>query len=130
MKKYQECLLDPEQSAVLIVDHQPQMYFGVESAARAAIGNSVTGLAKAAKLFGVPCILTTVEAQVFSGPLYSKVQGIYPQAVPIDRTCINAWEDSALKAAVQGVKRKKIVIAGLWTEVCVLFPALCMLRDG
>ena len=130
MRNYPECLLDPAQSAVIIIDHQPQMYFGVESHSRCAIENNVIGLAKAANLFSVPCILTTVAAQTFSGPLYSKIQSLYPQVAPIDRTAINAWEDAKLKQAVEGTKRKKIILAGLWTEACVLFPALCMIKDG
>jgi nicotinamidase-related amidase len=130
MRNYQDVLLDPEQSTVIIIDHQPQMYFGVESTSRQAIENSVVGLAKSAQLFKVPCILTTVEAQSFSGYMYSKVQEIYPQSAPIDRTSINAWEDENLKKAVQGTNRKKIIIAGLWTEACVLFPALCMQKEG
>ena len=130
MRNYPECLLDPEQSVVVIIDHQPQMYFSVESTPRSCIENSVTGLAKSAQLFKVPCILTTVEAQTFSGYMYSKIQELYTQTAPIDRTFINAWEDANLKKAVEGTKRKKIIIAGLWTEACVTFPALCMKKDG
>jgi nicotinamidase-related amidase len=130
MRDYQKVLLDPEQSAVAIIDHQPQMYFGVESTARPTIENNVTGLAKAAQLFQVPCILTTVEAQSFSGYMYSKLQNVYPKVAPIDRTFINAWEDNNFKKAVEGTKRKKIILAGLWTEACVAFPALCMKEDG
>ena len=130
MKNYNECLLDPEQSAVAIIDHQPQMYFGVESTCRTGIENSVVGLVKAAQLFSVPCVLSTVEAQSFSGYLYSKVQNVFPQTAPIDRTAINAWEDANFKKAVEGTKRKRIILAGLWTEACVLFPALCMKKDG
>ena len=130
MRNYPECLLDPEQSAVVITDHQPQMYFGVESASRGCIGNNAVMLAKAAQLFKVPCILTTVEAQQFSGYIYSKLAEVYPQTAPIDRTCINAWEDANLKKAVEGTGRKVIIIAGLWTEACVAFPALCMKNDG
>lgn len=130
MRNYPQCLLDPAQSAVMIVDHQPQMYFGVESHPRCEIENNVVGLAKAAALFAVPCVLTTVAAQTFSGPIYSKIQDVFPQVAPIDRTAINAWEDINLKQAVQGTNRKKIIIAGLWTEACVLFPTLCMLQDG
>ena len=130
MRNYPNALLDPTQCAVLIIDHEPQMYFGVESAPRCSIENSVTGLAKAAQLFGVPCILSTVTAQTFSGPTAAKVQSVYPQVLPIDRTAINAWEDANFKKAVEGTKRKKVVIAGLWTEACVAFPALCMLEDG
>ena len=107
MRNYPECLLDPTQSTVMLVDHQPQMFFGVESHPRCEIENNVVALAKAAKLFAVPCVLTTVEAQAFSGPLYTKIQDVYPQVTPIDRTSINAWEDANLKKAVEGTKRKK-----------------------
>jgi nicotinamidase-related amidase len=130
MRNYPASLLDPQQSVVVIIDHQPQMYFGVEGTSRSAIENNVVGLAKAAQLFQVPCILTTVEAQSFSGYMYSKLLRIYPDAVPIDRTCINAWEDVNLKKAVENTKREKVILAGLWTEACITFPALCMKEDG
>jgi nicotinamidase-related amidase len=130
MRNYQNCLLDPEQSVVLVIDHEPQMYFGVGGVCRFGIENSVLGLAKAAKLFNVPCVLTTVEAGSFSGPVYSKLQNVFPGVAPIDRTNINAWEDQNLKKAVEGTRRKKAVISGLWTEACVTFPTLSMLQDG
>ena len=130
MRNYPETLLDPEQSVVVIIDHEPQMYFGVESASRRMIEESVTGLAKAAGLFKVPCILTTVEAKSFSGLMASKIQQVYPGAQPIDRTSINSWEDENLRRAVESSGRKRIVLAGLWTEACVAFPALCMKQDG
>jgi nicotinamidase-related amidase len=130
MRNYSDILLDPEQSVVIIIDHEPQMYFGVEGASRISILNSVTGLAKAAALFGVPCVLTTVEARSFSGPMAAAVQRVYPDIQPIDRTSINSWEDQNLKAAVMDTNRRKAIIAGLWTEACVAFPALCMRAEG
>jgi len=130
MRNYPDVLLDPAQSAVVIIDHEPQMYFGVESVPRAQIINSVVGLAKAAAAFKVPCILTTVEASTFSGQIIAALQNVYPQTVPIDRTTINCWEDVNLKKAVQGLGRKHIILAGLWTEACVTFPALTMAYDG
>ena len=130
MRNYPDTLLDPEKCVVIIIDHEPQMYFGVESTSRCAIENNVTGLAKAAALFKVPCILTTVEAQSFSGLTASKIQQVYPGVQPIDRTTINSWEDQNLKKAVEGSGRKKAVLAGLWTEACVAFPALSMKHDG
>ncbi|MDR3314663.1 MAG: hydrolase [Oscillospiraceae bacterium] len=130
MRNYQQSLLDPTQAAVIIIDHQPQMYFGVESHHRACILNNVTALAKAAQAFNVPCILTTVEAQMFSGYLAQKIQNVYPQSVPVDRTCINCWEDQNLKKAVTGTGKRKLLLAGLWTEACVTFPALSMREDG
>lgn len=130
MRNYNDCLLDPEKSVVVIIDHQPQMYFGIESSPRATILNNVTALAKAAQLFNVPCVLTTIEAQTFSGNLLSKIQGAYPTVTPIDRTAINAWEDANFKAVIESFKRKKVILAGLWTEACVTFPALSMMHDG
>jgi nicotinamidase-related amidase len=122
--------LDPAQSAIVIIDHQPQMYFGVESATRSAIANNITGLAKTAQVFDVPCILTTVAATTFSGLLYSKIQAVFPHVIPIDRTTLNAWEDENLKQVVTATGRQKILLAGLWTEVCVTFPALCMAQSN
>jgi len=130
MRNYPEVLLDPTLSAVVIVDHQPQMYFGVESATRSSVLNNVIGLAKAAQVFNVPCILTTVEAKTFSGNMVAALQGVYPKVVPIDRSMINCWEDANLKKAVQGTGKTNIIIAGLWTEACVTFPALTMANDG
>ncbi|MDR3269971.1 MAG: hydrolase [Peptococcaceae bacterium] len=129
-RNYQDCLLDPTQVAIVIIDHQPQMYFGIEGASRTTIVNNVVALAKTAQTFGVPCILTTVEANAFSGLLISKEQGVFPQTIPIDRTSINAWEDENLKKAVQGTGKHQILLAGLWTEACVTFPALSMKADG
>jgi nicotinamidase-related amidase len=106
------------------------MYFAVESESRAVIMNNVVALARTAQTFGAPCLLTTVEADTFSGKMYSKLQNVLPQAVPVDRTVINCWEDQKLKIAVESTGRKNILIAGLWTEACVTFPALSMLQDG
>ncbi|MDR0840452.1 MAG: hydrolase [Christensenellaceae bacterium] len=130
MRNYQNCLLDPEQVVMAIIDEQPQMFFGVESDSRACIENNVVALAKAAQVFNVPCILSTVEASGFSGWMYSRLQNVYPGINPLDRTMINAWEDANFKAAVEGTGRKKLILAGLWTEACVTFPALCALSDG
>jgi nicotinamidase-related amidase len=130
MKGYSKSLLDPAQVAILLIDHEPQMFFGVESASRTAVLNAVTGLAKTAKIFNIPIILSTVEAKQFSGPLVSKVQSVFPDVIPIDRTSLNAWEDTNFKKAVQQTGRKKLIIAGLWTEVCVALPTLSAIEDG
>ena len=129
-RNFQNCLLDPSQSVIVIIDEEPQMFFGVESHERITVQNSVVGLAKAAKLFKVPCILTTVAADYFSGPMYSALTDVYPDVKPIDRTSINSWEDANLKKAVEKTGKKKLVLAGLWTEACILFPALSALSEG
>ncbi|MDR1774072.1 MAG: isochorismatase family protein, partial [Clostridioides sp.] len=130
MYKYKDILLAPEDCVLVIIDEEPQMFFGVEGSNRAMIMNNVVGLAKAAKIFSIPCILSTVEANQFSGPLYSKLQEVYPNQKPIDRTSLNSWEDENFRNAVMQTGRKKLLIAGLWTEVCVTLPTLCALSEG
>jgi len=130
MRAYQNSLLDPSQVTICLIDHEPQMFFSVESAARTRVMNAVTGLAKSAKVFGIPIILSTVEAFTFSGPLFPKIQEVFPDIVPVDRTTLNAWEDVNFKNAVKATGRKKLVMAGLWTEVCVTLPTLSAIEDG
>lgn len=123
-------LLTPQNSAVILIDHQPQMAFGVSSIDRQTLINNVTGLAKAAKIFKVPTILTTVAAKSFSGELFPEIQEIFPGQQPIDRTSMNSWDDAKFKEAVKKTGRKKLVIAALWTEVCLTMPAIEMLSEG
>ncbi|MGC4949357.1 hydrolase [Streptomyces sp. DT224] len=123
-------LLTPDNCAVLFVDHQPQMFFGTGSGDRTAIINSTLGLAKAAKVFDVPVVLSTVAAESFSGPIMPQLAAVFPGQEIIDRTTMNAWEDVAFVEAVKTTGRKKLVIAGLWTEVCVVLPALSAISQG
>ncbi|MER6070597.1 hydrolase [Streptomyces sp. NPDC001393] len=123
-------LLTPENSVMLFVDHQPQMFFGTASGDRTAIVNATVGLAKAAKAFGVPTVLTTVAAESFSGPLLPQLAEVFPGQEVIDRTTMNAWEDNAVVEAIKATGRRKIVISGLWTEVCIVLPVLSALGQG
>lgn len=123
-------LLTPDNCAVALIDHQPQMFLGTMSHERMGILHNVQAVAKAAKLFKVPTILSTVAAKTFSGSLLSEVQSVFPDYVPIDRTTMNSWEDANFRKAIEATGRKKIVIAGLWTEVCVAFPTIQMLAEG
>lgn len=123
-------LLTPDNAMVLFVDHQPQMFFGTGSGDRTAIVNATVGLAKAARIFDVPVVLTTVAAESFSGPLLPQLRAVFPDREVVDRTSMNAWEDPALVAAVKATGRRKIVLAGLWTEVCLVLPALSALAQG
>lgn len=123
-------LLTPENCVLLLIDHQPQMAFATRSIDGQTLVNNVTGLAKSAKVFGVPTILTTVAAESFSGPIFSPVQAVYPNFEPIDRTTMNAWEDKRVVDAVRKTGRKKLVMAALWTEVCLATAALSALDDG
>jgi nicotinamidase-related amidase len=115
---------------LLLIDHQPQMAFATHSIDGQTLVNNVTGLAKSAKIFGVPTILTTVAAASFSGPIFSSVQAVFPRFKPIDRTTMNAWEDAKVVDAVRKTGRKKLVIAALWTEVCLATAAISALDDG
>src|SRR5918997_3496933 len=117
-------LLTPQNSALLMIDHQPQMAFGVQSHDRGIMLNNTVGLAKAAKAFNVPTILTTVAAETFSGPLFPEIQAVFPAQKPIDRTTMNAWEDERVRNVVRQTGRPKLIIAGLWTEVCVVLPMI------
>jgi nicotinamidase-related amidase len=123
-------LLNPQNCAVIFIDHQPQMTFGVTSIDRQALMNNVVGLAKAAKVFQVPVILTSVETKSFSGYIWPQLHEVFPGQEPIERTSMNSWEDAKFVAAVEQTGRKKLVMAGLWTEVCIVFPALHALAAG
>ena len=123
-------LLTPDNSVVAFIDFQPQMSFGVQSHDRQQIKNNVVGLAKAAKVFKVPSILTTVETQSFSGPMFPELQAVFPGQQPIERTSMNSWDDAKFREAVRSSGRKKLVLAGLWTESCIVMPAMEAMRDG
>jgi nicotinamidase-related amidase len=122
-------LLTPENCQLIFIDHQPQMAFGVTSIDRQVLMNNVVGLAKAAKAFQVPTILTTV-LESRGGLLIKGLQDVFPEQKPIDRTTINTWEDPRVVDAVQKTGRKQLVLAALWTEVCLAMPAIHALADG
>jgi len=123
-------LLNADNCAVIFIDHQPQMSFGVASIDRQLLMNNVLGLAKAAKVFKVPTILTTVETESFSGQMWPQLLDIFPTHEPVERTSMNSWEDSKFVSTVEKTGRKKLVIAALWTEVCLTFPALEAMAAG
>lgn len=123
-------LMEPDECVLLLIDHQPQMTFAVRSHEVVLLMEQTVALAKAARLFEVPCVLTTVAAKTFSGDLWPELQALFPEQGPIDRTNMNAWEDAGVRAAVERTGRRKVVLAGLWTEVCAAFPTLDMLREG
>ncbi len=123
-------MLDPTNHAVILIDHQPQMAFATHSIETTVLRNNVTGLAKAAKAFDVPVILTTVAEKSFSGPLFPEVQAVFPNQKPIDRTTMNTWEDERITDEVNRIGRKKLVIAALWTEVCGVGPVLSAIEQG
>lgn len=125
-----EKLLTPKNHTLILIDHQPQMAFATRSIDIAELRNNVTGLAKAASVFKVPTILTTVAAKSFSGPIFPELQAVFPDQKPIDRTTMNTWEDPRVVDQVKKFGRKKVVMAALWTEVCLLEPALSAIDEG
>ena len=128
MSKFQ--LLDKDNSALIFIDHQPQMAFGVANIDRQQQKNNVVGLAKAGKIFNVPTLFTSVETESFSGYIWPELLAVHPEITPIERTSMNSWEDAAFVKAVEATGRKKLVISALWTEVCLTFPALMALEAG
>jgi nicotinamidase-related amidase len=125
-----ESMLDPTNHTMILIDHQPQMAFATKSIDIVELRNNVTGLAKAAKAFDVPTILTTVAEESFSGPLFPELKAVFPEMQPIDRTTMNTWEDKRITDKVNEIGRNKIVIAALWTEVCGVGPVLSAIDQG
>lgn len=123
-------LLNPQNSAVIFIDHQPQMAFGVANIDRQQLKNNTVGLAKAAKIFNVPTIYTSVETESFSGYIWPELLAVHPESKPIERTSMNSWEDQKFVEAVKATGRKKLVMAALWTEVCLNFPTLMAIDAG
>ncbi|MFC9950016.1 hydrolase [Streptomyces prasinus] len=124
-----QALLTPEESVVVLIDHQPFQFANLNSHEPTMIVNNAVALAKVAKLFDVPTILTTVLEER-GGYLIKGLQDVFPEQKPINRTLINTWEDEHVVDAVKATGRKKLIIAGLWTEVCVAMPAIQAAGEG
>ncbi len=125
-------VLTPRNSQVLFIDQQPQMAFGVQSIDRQVLKNNVVGLAKGAKAFNIPTTITTVETESFSGHTYPELLAVFPEAPLLERTSMNSWDDLKVRealAAAAAEGRNKIVVSGLWTEVCNCTFALSCLAD-
>ena len=128
-KRGLEALLRPEDSALVLIDHQPYQFANLNSHEPTMIINNVVGLAKTAKVFNVPTILSTVIEER-GGYLIKGLQDVFPDHKPINRTFINAWEDHNVADAVKKLGRKQLIIAGLFTEICVAMPAIQALGEG
>jgi nicotinamidase-related amidase len=122
-------VLTPANCQLIFIDHQPQMAFGVQSIDRQALKNNVVGLAKAAKVFGIPTTITTVETESFSGHTYPELLEVFPDLPLLERTSMNSWDDQKVRDALAKNNRQKIVVSGLWTEVCNCTFALSAMRD-
>jgi nicotinamidase-related amidase len=122
-------LLTPEESVLVLVDHQAFQFANMHSHDPQVIVGNTVALAKTARVFGVPTILTTVNEDG-GGYILKAIQDVFPEQKPINRSFINAWQDSRLVEAVAKTGRKKLLMAGLWTEVCVAMPALQAQGEG
>ena len=123
-------LLTPKNAALLIIDYQPVQVSSVASMDRRALVENVVAVARAAKLFGLPVVLSTVNVKQGGDPTIDKLKAVLPGAEEIDRTTINAWEDVEFVRAVKATGRKKLIMAALWTEACLTFPTLDALKEG
>src|SRR5258705_10591239 len=123
-------LLTPDNCVVALIDHQPQMLFGVSNFDRQSIINNTVALGKATRVFDVPVILTTVETKSFRGNMWPQLRAVFPGQEPIERSSMNSWDDKNFVAAIERTGRKKIVLAGLWTETCIALPTVQAIHDG
>ena len=123
-------LLTPADHTLILIDHQSQMAFPLNSIDVGALRDNTATIAKAAAAFGVAAIVTSVAATSFSGPVFPEIAKALPDEPVIDRTTMNAWEDPNIIAAVNRLGRGRIVLAGLWTSVCIAGPALSALAQG
>ncbi|MGX5052972.1 hydrolase [Enterobacter asburiae] len=123
-------VLTPANCQVIFIDHQPQMAFGVQSIDRQVLKNNTVALAKAAKVFNIPTIITTVETESFSGNTYPELLDVFPGQDILERTSMNSWDDQKVRDALKANGKKKVVVAGLWTEVCNNSFALCAMLEG
>jgi nicotinamidase-related amidase len=115
---------------MIFIDQQPQMAFGVQSIDRQVLKNNVVALAKSAKVFNIPTIITTVETESFSGNTFPELLDVFPGKDILERTSMNSWDDQKVRDALKANGKKKVVVSGLWTEVCNNTFALCAMLEG
>ncbi len=124
-------LLDPTNHSLLLIDHEGQMAFATHSISTIELRNNVGVISGASKIFNIPTVVTTVAEKSFSGPVFPEILEFFPNTKEyIDRTTMNTWEDVHAHKAITGKGKKRIVMAGLWTSVCVVGPALSAISEG
>lgn len=125
-------LLNPTNHSLLLIDHEGQMAFATHSISTTELRNNVGLVSGASKIFKIPTVVTTVAEKSFAGPVFPEIEEFYPQSTSgyVDRTTMNTWEDVNAHKAITGKGKKKIVMAGLWTSVCIVGPALSALDEG
>ncbi|MCX9145942.1 hydrolase [Erythrobacter sp. WG] len=123
-------LLAPSDHLLIMIDHQSQMSFATKSIDAIMLRNNAALVSNAARIFGVATILTTVAEKTFSGPMFDEIKSQFPGHEVIDRSTMNTWEDERIAVAVNEAGKSRIVLAGLWTSVCIVGPALSALDQG
>jgi nicotinamidase-related amidase len=123
-------LLTPDAPTLVLIDYQPQMAFAVKNIDGQTLVNNAVGLAKTAKVFKIPTVLTTVAVKTFSGPTFRQITEVLSDAQSFDRTSMNFWEDKAVRAEIERIGRKTVILGGLWTTACINFPTIQMLQEG
>jgi len=125
-----KALLTPTDHTLIMIDYQSQMSFATKSIDAVLLRNNCALIAKAAREFKVATILTTVAEKSFSGPIYEEIRSVFPKDEVIDRTTMNTWEDPRIAKRVNELGKGRLVLAGLWTSVCIVGPALSALDQG
>jgi len=124
-------LLTPQNAALVIIDYQPVQVSSIQSMSKRTLVANITAVARTAKLFALPTVIATVNvATGRNQPTIHQISDVFPDVVPIDRTSINAWEDADFVATIRNTGRKKLIMTALWTEVCLVHPALDALQEG
>jgi nicotinamidase-related amidase len=123
-------LLTPRDHTLIMIDHQSQMAFATHSIDAVTLRNNAALVAHAAAGFDVTTIVTSVAEKSFSGPVFDEIKAAFPRAEVTDRTSMNTWEDANVIARVNAIGKKRLVLAGLWTSVCIVGPALSALDQG
>ena len=124
-------LLTPENATLILIDYQPAMVEGTHSVERDVLINNVVALTKAARMVGIPIVLSTIGVNAgYQSDTIDEIRSLIPDVETVDRKAVNAWEEASFREAVEATGRRKLIIAALWTEVCLVFPALDLVRDG
>jgi nicotinamidase-related amidase len=123
-------LLTPENAALIFIDYQSSQIQAVTSMDRELLVRNIVSVARTARTFGLPIVLSTVNVANGQGPTIPELKEVLADSSEIDRTQINAWEDVEFRQAVEATGRKKLIMTALWTEICLAFPSLDALRAG
>jgi nicotinamidase-related amidase len=125
-----KALLSPANHALVLIDFQSQMAFATKSIDAVELRNNAALISEAAAGFNVPTVLTTVAEKSFSGPMFDEIKQAFPGHAVIDRTSMNTWEDEHIAVEINRLDKNRLVMAGLWTSVCIVGPVLSALEQG